>query len=347
MAELPSSSPVQSPSSLRSTPTFYRLLSRSKSHAAVPLATEENGVVTVVDVNGKKKQIKVFDRLKKFGKIKKGQRGVKESVILPPDMSLIVEVAAEEVTPPADEPSTANPTDADATPTQPDELPPDAAPYSAATLARRIQSLISSVPPFYNTLFTLNSSSSENSSSTPAQPQPRIPDDQLLSLLSSTSAMNGENLALRPSGSSWLPSGSALPSSKLHPRTVFSLLDRLFPVSNSTAISNVDDATEVEGSVMLYAPLNPIPGDNDSIVELADSQLVTVDVTDTTATYSTGGVGGIVMGVVNSLWPERAKTVNLAAETTVTTTKSQKTVRIWIPSKTKVSLQCSWWGFRM
>jgi hypothetical protein len=84
-------------------------------------------------------------------------------------------------------------------------------------------------------------------------------------------------------------------------------------------------ATEPDNSVMLYAPLFP---DDTSKVELAKYKLAKVPLDELDGQNFNAA----------AWWPpsEWGKK-----------TPPTKTVRLWIPSTTKISVQFAWWGFRM
>lgn len=150
-----------------------------------------------------------------------------------------------------------------------------------------------------------------------------VQDKLLISLLSSATVMNGS-----------LAKGK---------ESVFSILDRLrFPSSRSASTSDALDSTEkgkvtaeasvtqepaIEGSedVMLYAPLEPSP---DSEVEIAESEIISLS-------GDTGEEENVnPNGPMGSKGQEK-------------TEKKPKEKVIWVPSPTKISVQATWWGYRM
>lgn len=84
------------------------------------------------------------------------------------------------------------------------------------------------------------------------------------------------------------------------------------------------DNGQPDSSIMLYVPLIP---DTDTKVELADFTLVRVPLDEMDAELSSA-----------SWWPPWGKK---------TPSPPTKTVRIWIPSTTKISVQLAWWGYRL
>lgn len=150
-----------------------------------------------------------------------------------------------------------------------------------------------------------------------------VQDKSLISLLSSATVMNGS-----------LAKGK---------ESVFSILDRLrFPSPRSASTSDALESTEkgkgiaeasvtqepaIEGSedVMLYAPLEPRP---DSEVEIAESEIISLS-GDADEEENVNPTGPMVS-------KEQEKTE-----------KKPKEKVIWVPSPTKISVQATWWGYRM
>ena len=174
-----------------------------------------------------------------------------------------------------------------------------------------------------------------NASSTPPPPTTGglIQDKILVSLLSSTTVMNGSIARGKES--------------------VFALLDRLKrPLARSASTAEAtdakgkgklkatdsDDAQEqasIEGSedVMLYAPLEPRA---DSEVEIAESEILSMcgDAEEEE--------------VMPPKPPEPTETVG--DEKVKRDEKAEKKPIekvIWVPSRTKISVQALWWGYRM
>lgn len=103
-------------------------------------------------------------------------------------------------------------------------------------------------------------------------------------------------------------------------RTKFNFKDNIMAESTTT-----DKNTNPDNSIMLCAPLIP---DENSKVELAKYKLVKVPLDDLDGQSANA----------NAWWPPS----EWGKKNTPT-----KVVRVWIPSTTKISVQFSWWGFRM
>ncbi|KAL7285673.1 hypothetical protein ACG7TL_000778 [Trametes sanguinea] len=238
----------------------------------------------------------------------------------------------------------------DAEPTQPSTGGPDPEPLP---LARKIQSLLSSLPPFLTPLppSTPDDGPSETPKQNPdsgADPSttPVIDDSRLISLLSSPAMMNGslsrgresvwallDNLRLKsivsPSSPPGTDSGSQASASEV----------------------SAEAAVEDDDSIMFYGPLIP---DATSEVELARSEIVSVDENGTIvdvllddaplpdAPQAKARFGGI--------WPFSGGAPSKSASPSTPATTEPKVLvekRVWVPSTTKLSLQVMWWGFRL
>ncbi|KAM5538215.1 hypothetical protein V8D89_008102 [Ganoderma adspersum] len=213
-------------------------------------------------------------------------------------------------------------------------------------LATKIHSLLSSLPPFLPTFGDSGSSGGGNGKNGEAAPPTDtpspIPNSRLISLLSSPTMMNGSSTQGRQS--------------------VWKLLDNLRlsslqPSGGSSAGTSQDSAGGTQGvdfvedddSVMLYGPLIP---DEDSLVELARSEIVSVD--------ENGTVVNVIMD--NAPPPGSASRPPSPAGNVKTTgfhwhwpfhrdapPPPPQTIkkRVWVPSTTKLSLQVMWWGYRL
>ena len=199
------------------------------------------------------------------------------------------------------------------TPTDDMQTPPE-----PVTLAYRIQTILSSFPQF----LTPSPAPAEQSTSTPTSTveSSRIPlplfitDSKLVSLLSSSSIMNGSSDSTRPS--------------------VWSILDHLRAKLPNGSQSSPEEQTLPEqsyvntregdsSSVMLYAPLVP---DDSSEIEVAKTEVVP----EPEPTPEQEGKG------VRLLSPSSPQSGNKSISK-----------RVWIPSSTKLSLQINWWGYRL
>ena len=123
----------------------------------------------------------------------------------------------------------------------------------ANTLSRRIQVLLSSVPPFLHTV-----PDTTDPTKIGTLPVPPMPDSKLLGYLSSPGVMNGADGGATASGTG---TPTAVPSSKQR-KSVWQVLDRLVPYKppNSTTEPAAGEDVEEEASetsLMLYAPLFP------------------------------------------------------------------------------------------
>lgn len=194
-------------------------------------------------------------------------------------------------------------------------------PPEPATIAQRIQTMLSSFPSFFvaslPTSISVETSPSACSSSSEGTQHVPIPlllssDPKLVSLLSSSVVMNGSIDRTRSS--------------------VWSILDHIrakFPGQTPPAESQPFDKgkkPEVETqtpdgdntSVMLYTPLLP---DDLSEVEIARSEIIETS-------------------MLTSLTPTNSSLQNEAQSEPPTT-------KVWVPSSTKLSLQVNWWGYRL
>ncbi|KAG8968435.1 hypothetical protein FRC03_007377 [Tulasnella sp. 419] len=143
--------------------------------------------------------------------------------------------------------------------------------------------------------------------------------------------------------------------------SVWNVLDRMVPYtqpSGGLPATSADNNQTFEASLMLYAPLIP---DEDSHVILAKSKLIEVVAAEKTPVLPKV----VAKGVFSALWPEKFKLrfkkkdgskssssdieAQAPADTTPQNKKGEKSseVKVWIPSKTKLSLQVAWWGYRL
>ncbi|CAL1694051.1 unnamed protein product [Somion occarium] len=224
-------------------------------------------------------------------------------------------------------------------PTSPDAQRDDnvQTPPEPLTIAQRIQTMISSLPPLFGTsLHTppASTSASTSTSTTTAPPvtststdttqnneQPVPPamvsDPQLVALLSSPTIMNGSADKTRPSVWSILD--------QLRARLPGHIADDHSQPSEGHKESAAEGAQpeivdEDNSSVMLYAPLIP---DDSSEVELAKSEILREP-------EESRGPGPSTEG-----GPSRLHFEHPSAK------------RVWVPSSTKLSIQVNWWGYRL
>ena len=212
----------------------------------------------------------------------------------------------------------------------------DSQTMSAATLARRIHSLLSSFPPFY-TLSPSGTFKCQKSPSSQSNPDmdagSPLVDSKLLSLLSSASAMNGS-----------ISKGK---------ESVWAILERLgytpYPKSgcpeDGPSLPRDDDNVEVS-SVMICCPLEP---KEDTEVEVAGSEVVSINADVDETTFGNAATPKTEAASL-SLWPfgkDRGKSETSSGAIPTPPAPKVKEVRVWFPSRTKISLQAAWWGYRM
>ena len=212
-------------------------------------------------------------------------------------------------------------------------------------LARKIHSLLSSFPPFLPTFEdpASDGSNGKDGDTTPAPDAPSpIPNSRLISLLSSPSMMNGSLTQGRQSVWTLLDN---LRLTTLSPNAGTSAGTSQDTAGGAPGVSFVED----DDSIMLYGPLVP---DESSSVELARSEIVSVDEN-----------GTIVNVIVDDASPPGGVSQSSSPTGNVKVTRFHwhwpfhrdappappKTIekRIWVPSTTKLSLQVMWWGYRL
>ncbi|KAF8965595.1 hypothetical protein BDZ97DRAFT_1811424 [Flammula alnicola] len=299
-----------------------------------------------------KRRLNIGDRLKKLrkdmGKLRKNSDKVTVTEIPPaatsfspgpssgpyPGHAKLLSMVAE-VDEPVDETLSTRPAD-----------PPE-----ATSLAKRIQSLNPKPP-------------ARDADGRPIPPPNASPikDSRLLSFLSSPTIMNGSAVKGRPSIWSILE-GIGAPAHGFPP----SEEDATIPGgSGEPSHGDRDDQDTIfsdNSSIMIYSPLIPT---KDDLVELAE--LVPVGVEEEVVSEGqepTAGTSWTTMWPL-SLWygesPQMHKTPvmaprRLSGETVIsprrTSTDSAgrvvrvQTVRAWVPSNTKLSVQAMWWGYRL
>ena len=226
-------------------------------------------------------------------------------------------------------------------------------------LARKIQSLLSSLPPFLSFETPADAPDSappqDGSNATtppsPSAPTP-IPDSSLFSLLSSPTIMNGSLSRGRESVWAMLDN--------LRLKTLKTSADTDSSSNAGTAPAPASDAEapsvlEDDDSVMFYGPLVP---DAHSSVELARSEIVSVDENGTVvevllddappplarrASRPPSLTDGAVLQAEKFSWHwpfHRSRPAPSPQPKTV-----EK--RLWVPSTDKLSLQVMWWGYRL
>ncbi|KAI0651661.1 hypothetical protein C8Q79DRAFT_922350 [Trametes meyenii] len=251
---------------------------------------------------------------------------------------------AAEPAPPAPE----QPRKTDAVDSDPEPLP----------LARKIQSLLSSLPPFLSPLSPVSAPSTDTPTSDPSggdsdghkkqsdgDEDPSAPatidNSRLISLLSSPSMMNGS--LTRGRQSVW----ALLDNLRLKSLTSSSSDGQATPASSSLAATEEQATIEDDDSVMFYGPLIP---DATSEVELARSEIVSVDENGTIVDVLLDDAplpGAPPKARFGGIWP-----FSSGARTTSPTPPPAKPKvlvekRVWVPSTAKLSLQVMWWGYRL
>lgn len=140
-------------------------------------------------------------------------------------------------------------------------------------------------------------------------------------------------------------------------QSVWSVLDRLrSPVTKSSTVEpgeqgqqraqkEDDDDTS---SIMMYAPLQP---DADSEVEIARSEICSIDEEGEIVAERPGED----MNHPEDARNEKGKGRECDSEEKPigegkrqgSETKKVKEIRVWLPSTTKISIQATWWGYRL
>jgi len=242
--------------------------------------------------------------------------------------------------------------------------PPDTP--SPGTLARRLQDLIDALPfPNISTDRTTHRPPPVKAPKPPARdkdgrPIPPLPspikDKKLINLLSSATFMNGSKTGVKSRPSMW----SILEAMEAPPHG-FPPEDEI-PVDGGDPSTGDDDSDifSDNSSVMVYSPL--IPGGED-IVELAE--LVPVVVEEEVQETPIPGTSWTAVWPLSIFYAEKSTSppaeptlqqrlsddVVLSPEKINVDASGRKvkvqTVRAWVPSTTKLSLQAMWWGYRL
>ncbi|KAF8602386.1 hypothetical protein BDV93DRAFT_198777 [Ceratobasidium sp. AG-I] len=213
------------------------------------------------------------------------------------------------------------------------------APESGDTLARFIHAMFTSMNPFDGAPHVEHDDDTKTTgapsqtvdaqSKKPASNKDQAADTEVLRLLSSASAMNQDS---RSRGSVW------------------NVLDRLTP-----GRSKRGGGDGGEGSVMFSAPLFIT---EDSKVEVAHSEMRAVEEHESDSEDGkprSSKFANLVnrMGMDGMFGSKKKAEEGKAEETEVIEVKAEpaqpkfKEVRVWRPSPDNISLQCSWWGYRI
>ncbi|EUC67067.1 HIT domain protein [Rhizoctonia solani AG-3 Rhs1AP] len=231
-------------------------------------------------------------------------------------------------------------TDLSAKSTDADAPPPE----SGDTLARFIHAMFSSVNPFEEAQVESKGDDTE----------PAAADSQSAETESKSASKDPKDTQADPEVLRLLSSASTMNQSSQSRRSVWSVLDRLTP-----GRAKKSGASE-EGSIMLSAPLFAT---EDSKVTVAQSEMKTVEEheSDTedakpnsskfASLVTRMGVDGMFGKKKKDKEDSEAEKVDEseAAVEVIVEPEQPKTkeVRVWRPSADGISLQCSWWGYRI
>lgn len=176
---------------------------------------------------------------------------------------------------------------------------------SSEDVAAKVRDLLTSVPPFYPTVFA-KAPASSSSTDTSGD----LGGSKLLELLSDPALMSGSSTQ----------------------ESVWALLDRMPFKFKANILADSEATAHPDNSIMLCVPLDI---NEDTKVELAQYKLVDVpldafDLLSGKGEFSAAG-----------WWPPWGK------KPKPTEPPPTKEVRVWIPSSTKISVQFSWWGYRL
>ncbi|KAI0824158.1 hypothetical protein BC628DRAFT_1420257 [Trametes gibbosa] len=242
----------------------------------------------------------------------------------------------------ADDPEVQFPSDDVADPANPEPLP----------LARKIQSLLSNLPPFLTPLTASPATTpahggpdddkKQTGTDTEQDPSAVIDNSRLISLLSSPTMMNGSLTRGRQSVWALLDN---LRLKTLAPASGASAQHGL--TEESTALPHDVQAIEDDDSVMFYGPLVP---DASSAVELARSEIVSVDengtVVDVLLDDAPLPEASPPKAQFMGIWPFSSGGASVSAPSTAKP-KVLTEKRVWVPSTSQLSLQVMWWGYRL
>lgn len=216
-------------------------------------------------------------------------------------------------------------------------------PPEPTTLAKRIQAMLAIIPPIFP------HTPSETISKEPPVPPTMVSDPEMVSYLSSPTVMNASESGGRQSVWSALDRlRSVFPGQEKPPAASTSV------EAGGTEEEEVVEVEDDESGVMVYGPLVP---DDESIVELADSEIITEPRPHSGHTESTGDTktqAGF-MDKVEGMWPfgkGKGTATEVKADTSGPSTSrvhlhGGKSKRVWVPSRDKISVQVMWWGYRM
>ncbi|KAH7916553.1 hypothetical protein BJ138DRAFT_995351 [Hygrophoropsis aurantiaca] len=171
----------------------------------------------------------------------------------------------------------------------------------------------------------------------PTPPPGTFADSKLIAFLSSSAIMNG--------------------SIERGRQSVWSVLDRLrAPQNKSTSDEKAAEnhaelnSDDEDSSVMMYAPLQPTEG---SEVEIALSEIVSIngdgEEVRTPQRFPIPLDGPVIIAEGDPRWKgkEREEPNIPPPEPRDQNPPGPKPHRVWVPSLTNISVQATWWGFRM
>lgn len=350
-------------------PTFLRLLSRPlgrNSNSATPNHADGSGnVIGIDDVQSPPSKLTTpFKRLKsQLGKISLKEKGkaVERTPPANPEPPTLEPIQQIDQTTAATQPSLQDtePTAKDDKEEHDPSIPhadDDSQTICPTTLARRIHSLLSPFP----ALYTLTPSGAFLPSQTPEQCGAAA-DSTFLSLLASVSAMNGSISKGRESVWAALERLRYMP----HPHPNEERREQGGGSDDNHDDNHDDDDARGRGagresdahdmaSVMICGPLQP--ADDDTEVEIARSEVVSVD--DSGESDRREPVKERGVGMVAWSFGKGRRDADPAEKTLPppppppppplpSPVPKQKEVRVWYASRTKVSFQAFWWGYRM
>lgn len=228
------------------------------------------------------------------------------------------------------------------------------------TLARRIQTMIVSLPSLPSGLSTTLQPTltgppaidTDDDAPPTTPPEYSIPDSKLKTFLTSFTIMNGSVDRGRES--------------------VWSVLDRLrSPLSKKDVVSEPNEASrpgaeyeDDNGSVMMYGPLEPT---EDSEIEIARSEIVSLNgdgeeirtpqlkfvplpsesIEQVFAQSENSDRRKGKQREIPEQIPSSSRVQSEGMSAGVSSEPETREYRVWLPSLTKISIQAMWWGFRM
>jgi hypothetical protein len=164
-------------------------------------------------------------------------------------------------------------------------------------------------------------------------PVPAEMDKDLVRMLASEEIMNGQPTNDKKSNSNG--------NGKNTPQRTSNIWNMLASLKSTMGLKDSDPpppshaVEEEEGSIMMYAPLEPT---NDSQLELAESKPILDDPVPSSSASTT----------VPDKKIEGSKTTSTSpTPPTPTPPQTSREKRIWVPSTTELSILATWWGYRL